>query len=630
MIKLNLYIILILAIVFSSPIYADVIDTSRIIDFTSVGISGGVPSGTWANCTTSGCNTLCCNNSSSCASGCTDAGQTITAASINSAISGATASTVVRLPATTKTLTTGLTMKTGVVLRGAGANQTLLTFSGQTSCGGFNTAVCFIGSTTSLGSGTTVNWTAGYTKGTTTLTLSSTSGITSSANGGYGTMLLLDQLQETTDTGGVWICDGLAVCAYESSASGGQRANRAQGQLVQVTNVSGSDVTISPGLYMPNWASGRTPQASFVSGNALIYNSGIENLSMNLNFVADSGIVMFNSYRTWAKGIRSISPGNFHVTLGVGAKNAVIRDSYFFTNTSETTNQYGIRGYVTSDSLIENNIWHQCAAPLSMDGQGSGTVWAYNYSIYDKWGFDALNYSAWLHGGNDSILAEGNIGNGFAGDTIHGLHDFITLFRNYYNGWETQAANQGQTIPVALGSKNRYWNIVGNVLGRTGYHNKYESTANDYSDLAIISIGWWPYSTQDSLTKTTLMRWGNYDTYNNTVRWESSEVPSGIGTYANAVPGDHVLPNSLYLSAKPSWWGTVAWPPIGPDVTGGNITGVGGYANKIPAQVCYEAMGGNATGTSSVLTFNASTCYVDSASLPSSVSGCIIQGGIIR
>jgi hypothetical protein len=46
------------------------------------------------------------------------------------------------------------------------------------------------------------------------------------------------------------------------------------------------------------------------------------------------------------------------------------------------------------------------------------------------------------------------------------------------------------------------------------------------------------------------------------------------------VPPDHNLPASLYLSAKPSWWGNLAWPPFGPDISP--------MTNKIPAQVRYE------------------------------------------
>jgi hypothetical protein len=86
----------------------------------------------------------------------------------------------------------------------------------------------------------------------------------------------------------------------------------------------------------------------------------------------------------------------------------------------------------------------------------------------------------------------------------------------------------------------------------------------------------------------------------------------------------------------PSWWGTMAYPPIGPDVTGGNgsffssgtysggvcpvgfVAGgatcpsstVGGYANINPAMNCYfNVIGGPADGTGNVLSFDANSCY---------------------
>src|SRR6266571_2475923 len=71
---------------------------------------------------------------------------------------------------------------------------------------------------------------------------------------------------------------------------------------------------------------------------------------------------------------------------------------------------------------------------------------------------------------------------------------------------------------------------------------------------------------------------------------------SGISPYGNSVPANQTLPASFYLSAKPSWWGTMPWPAIGPDVTGGNIANVGGHAYKNPAQVCYESVMGGPQG----------------------------------
>src|SRR5207245_2242801 len=97
----------------------------------------------------------------------------------------------------------------------------------------------------------------------------------------------------------------------------------------------------------------------------------------------------------------------------------------------------------------------------------------------------------------------------------------------------------------------------------------------------------WRAWRQDSRTPSDL-RWGNYDTVSASFRFDAAEVPTGLTNFANSVPATHVLPPSLYLSAKPSWWGTVPWPAIGPDVAGGDIPGYGGHVYKIPARRCYE------------------------------------------
>jgi hypothetical protein len=61
----------------------------------------------------------------------------------------------------------------------------------------------------------------------------------------------------------------------------------------------------------------------------------------------------------------------------------------------------------------------------------------------------------------------------------------------------------------------------------------------------------------------------------------------------------------------PVWWPLAKpWPAIGPEVTGGNISGLGGHAHTIPAEDCYrDHMNGPADGSGPVLSFNAQRCY---------------------
>src|SRR6185295_4632352 len=82
---------------------------------------------------------------------------------------------------------------------------------------------------------------------------------------------------------------------------------------------------------------------------------------------------------------------------------------------------------------------------------------------------------------------------------------------------------------------------------------------------------------------STLIRWGNFDYFSAASRWNAGEVPADV-----QVPTSQALPASLYYAAKPAWWpASIAWPPIGPDVSGGNADPAG-HANKIPAQLCFE------------------------------------------
>jgi hypothetical protein len=67
---------------------------------------------------------------------------------------------------------------------------------------------------------------------------------------------------------------------------------------------------------------------------------------------------------------------------------------------------------------------------------------------------------------------------------------------------------------------------------------------------------------------TTLLK-GNYN-------FSDDGVPAG------ETLGDLALPGSLYLDAKPAWFGDLAWPPFGPDTDF--------ERNKIPAQARYEAL----------------------------------------
>jgi hypothetical protein len=577
----------------AAQLWAGVLDPGRAVDWSNVGMPGGIPN------RTTKCATL---------------NPGATAAQINSAIASCPSGQVVFLNAGNYNLSAGIDFAnhSNVTLRGAGADQTFVAFTGGTGCEGQWSDVCFENGETNWPGGPvhSANWTAGYAKGTTVITLGSSSGLA------VGNILVLDQLNDSSDPSNIFVCDtqgsGSGQCADEGP-SAGQRTNRDQQQIVTVTAINGTQVTFSPALYMPNWRSSQSPGAWW--SNTVIKNSGIEDMTLNhTNSSIDNsgaGVAILNALNCWVRGVRSIDSPRSHVRLYI-ASGIVIRDSYFFGTRNAVSQSYGIEWYPGGDSLVENNIFEKVTSPFMVNSSSSGSVAAYNYTFndYETASSNTLYGSVWLHsGGIDNILFEGNVGAAFFGDSIHGTHHFVTLFRNYYNGWET-GKNQ-QTTPLLLWTYSRYTNAIGNVLGKTGYHTNYECSVNACNaggtrDVSIYGLGQMSNNNApDANVKTTLMRWGNYDTVNGAVQWNASEVPSGLAKYPNPVPGNHNLPVSFYLSAKPNWWGSMPWPAAGPDVTGGADPSGHAYAN--PAQVCYNNGSRDGNG---ILIFNADNCYV--------------------
>lgn len=80
------------------------------------------------------------------------------------------------------------------------------------------------------------------------------------------------------------------------------------------------------------------------------------------------------------------------------------------------------------------------------------------------------------------------------------------------------------------------------------------------------------------------------------------------------------------MSAKPSFYGSTAWPSIGPDVSGGTISNVGGHVKRIPARICFEDVMGGTFSDATPKTFNANLCYATVGG--GSSSGSHPSGGV--
>jgi hypothetical protein len=254
-----------------------------------------------------------------------------------------------------------------------------------------------------------------------------------------------------------------------------------------------------------------------------------------------------------------------------------IRESYFH----ESINGYGrSHGYgvlvdmFSSANLVENNIFRTLDGGMMMTAGGAaGNVFGYNYMedsrFDDEWwltGSPSLN-----HAPHPMMnLWEGNAGVQITGDFIHGSSSHNTVYRSESRGWQSETITANNNA-VSFATKNTCMNILGCVLGTEGRSDRYEvlpGESYDNTEVVIWALGIM-HGVDDPEVAATLLRHGNYDYVNNDTIWDPDIAV-------------RTLPQSLYLDAKPAWFGDVPWPPIGPDVAG--------LVQKLPAQLRFESM----------------------------------------
>jgi hypothetical protein len=611
---------------------------------------------------------------------------------------------VVNLPAGTYYIA-GLTFGSQgyQVLRGAGssapanvcaAGSTCLIITANVGCSGIQAGICMLGPSYTYGGSASAqppsgarqcSWTSGYSQGTTSITLNSCGSGNPGANGlSVGQQIILDQANDLTDNGGIYMCD-----SYTSSTAGGgsctvndgsptnadgrrlaisgKTYTYSQKQIAIITSVSGSGtgpytVGIAPGVYFNNIRPSQNPGAWFPG---TLVNEGIENVYLDGTSTSVSTIQVAGCYQCWVKGISSYNAARAHVFANLSS-HTVVRDSYFFQSQSHSEESYTVEFESTSADLVENNIMQQLTNPI-MSGNTSGSVIGYNLAIggvYVTSNYLQSSYAS-HNAGNDMDLYEGNNLLNIATDDTWGASNTETYFRNFLAAWQLQSTGPHyNTQSFIARSFSRAHNLIGNVLGQPGYHNTYESYATSTTGgvnqnslgTSIYSLGWTGVAEStagtcatpgcDAVVRPTLMRWGNWDVVNSATQWNSTEASPAAVAYVNANFTSsyfgslaRTLPASLYYGSTPSWWPSGKnWPPIGPDVTAGNVgtcsgtyngaqavsssqctggalsTAWASHSTSIPAQDCYlSVMGGPPDGTGSMLSFDANTCYTGSA-----------------
>ena len=433
-----------------------------------------------------------------------------------------------------------------------------------------------------------------YTISTVNSSTSITTGTTVPTAGGTGYAV-----GTPTDNGNVFICGTYVLATCQTEPPGNTNPPYGvQYQTVLVTAVSGSagnyTLTVSPSLYMPNWA-GTTTQGAVASWFTPTVGEALEDMSvMNLassQYLNSSGsnVQVSDSYAPWVKGVRFVGSGSGQATSWTQDKSGLLFNNYlacdvsFIANNSYSGFHKCILLQVGSDSLFLNNIG-AIGIPQTWEGGDSGIVTAYNYGrdAFTGYAFNLWNYDHASHGSFD--LFEGNESGTMHEDGTWGTHNFNTYNRNmvfchdypYVGGGGSPYGQNSHGIYIDVGQ--RFSQLIGNVIG-SSYSQCPTAFGTGYGS-AI------QYDSTDALNIPLLMRWGNVTTQqqstdtpsNSGIRFVSSEVPatitpnnyctasatpyscctgSGTGscsasTWQNSVPANNNLPCSFYFSVGTS------------------------------------------------------------------------------
>jgi Pectate lyase superfamily protein len=374
------------------------------------------------------------------------------------------------------------------------------------------------------------------------------------------------------------------------------RPDRAISEIKEIASITGRTITFTS----PITIAYRTGHAAQIASYpAQIKNAGVEALTV---LGGGDGAIRFEAAAySWAK--------NVEVTQWLGEAIAIdnsfrieLRDSYLHTGTWP---EPGGGGYAlslasgSSEALIENNILRDVNKVMVFRSSGAGSVVAYNYAD-DGWIFTVptwaeVGINASHMAGPHHVLFEGNWSFNADSDYTHGNSIYITFFRNWLTGQRTSFTGPGaadayhRTAGINYGA---WWfSFIGNILGRPGQMSGWAYThpsmacdaegnnctgnpagpVNSNNGTAHIWIAgydqlrWQMHP--DPKVLSTIIRDGNYDYLTNSQRWHNTR-------------NGFTIPNSMYLSSKPAFFGPYPWPWVDPTT---------GTVYTLPAKSRYDA-----------------------------------------
>jgi len=375
------------------------------------------------------------------------------------------------------------------------------------------------------------------------------------------------------------------------------RQDRPQNEIKQIASVDGNVITFTSPLTMGYLTSQYAELTTYTGSNAPVDKAGVEDLTVEGG--GDGALRFENTMYSWAKNIECTVWYGECVDMDNSFRDELV-DSYIH---DAAWAEPGGAGYAlalsnaSSEILVENNIVVKANKVMVVRSAGAGSVVAYNYmddgyiATDEPWIEIGLNASHMV--GSHMVLFEGNQSFNIDSDDTHGNSTYMVYFRNlattvrstFQSDYTGDTINDTDNIPGGTANPNgpkraagamtySYWmSYVGNILGQPGL----ATAANGYVDAATTSASWGPTiwllgwnalgnNTVDPQVAATAIQDGNWDSY------------LGQQTWLTDAPAS--LPDSMYLSCKPAFFGSDTWPWLDPST---------GTIYTLPAKARFDA-----------------------------------------
>jgi hypothetical protein len=309
----------------------------------------------------------------------------------------------------------------------------------------------------------------------------------------------------------------------------------AVGQMFRIASVTGDALTVEPPVHM-TYDMGQDP---VIRRLGLVEGAGLQDLYVSRVGTQDASTVeMKNAALSWMRGCESDFTSGSHVSM-TSALWCEVRDSFLHDSHDHGGggHGYGVNlGNHVTGVLVENDIFVHLRHSMLVQVGATGNVFGYNYSIepYQSEGGDWTPCDVSLHGHYPNM-------NLFEGNVVQEID--VSDYWGASGPGNTFFRNRVESEGIEIMDHAHDQNVVGNELG---------------SDPDVVS--------SDSTVHGTLVH-GNYE--DGSIHWDP-----GIES--------RDLPSSLYLDAKPAFFGDADWP-----VTGGDLAPSTG---TIPARERYEDM----------------------------------------